>query len=196
MKLTKSPQNTANKSESENMNTEPPIFKEVSSFIQRLDDFEIEIRPNLNPQQALIAATLSVTITKFRATTDQYKFAEKSKRFVESHEEARPANDYERKGVAEALASLTPEQLDKYWEERYDAAAQLRLCMTQAKTHGMLRPGPAVLKRLKQCREENERLNKELVILGARNEDLKKKHERLLNLYPDARKRLSAYEQS
>lgn len=167
------------------MNTEPPIFKEVESFIQRLDDYEIEVRPKLASQkQMIIADKLSVSIAAFRATTDQYKFVEKGQQFVNTHEAAQPSNDYERKGVSEALQMLTPEQVDKYWEERYAAAAQLRLCIAQAKAHGMVHPGPAVLKQLRQCRKNNEELNKQLVTLTALYDVTKKNYDGLRKLMP------------
>jgi hypothetical protein len=145
------------------MQTDPSIFKEVNSFIQQLDNFEIEVKPDLNSQkQTIIADKLHVTIEAYRATTDQYKFAAKGQQFAASHE-AHPSTDYEREKVAEALEMLTPEQVDKAWEQRYAAAAVLRLCITQAKTHGMVHPGPTLLKELKQCREDMARLSAQIL---------------------------------
>lgn len=166
--------------------TDPSVFKEVNFFIQQLDNFEVEVKPNLKSQkQTIIADKLHVAIEAYRLTTDQYKVAEKGQQFVNTHEPAHPRTDYERKGVSEALQMLTPEQLDKLWEERHHAAVQLRLCITQARTHGMVRPGPALLKQLKQCRENNEELNKRLVILGAQYEGMKKDLEGLRKLMPN-----------
>jgi len=171
-------------------------FRDVDSFIQKLDDFEIIVKHNPSSQkQVIIADKLSVAITLYRQTTRQLKTMLKGKEIKDTHVgEWQTKNDRERKQIEEVLTALTPEGIDKAWDERYDAAAQLRLCMTQAKTHGMVHPGSAVLKKLKQCRDENKRLNKELVLLGFRNEQLKKNFEGLLKLYPDARKRLLSNE--
>ncbi len=159
----------------ENLATEPRVFKQVDSFIQQLDNFEVEVKPEPTSQkQIIVADKLSVAIALYRATTEQYKTLVRGCKVKDSHEgEYETRDEYEREKLTEALQELTPQKVDEAWQARYDAASNLHLCITQAKTHGMVHQGPDVLKQLKQCREDNAKLSAQILEyknkLGIRN---------------------------
>lgn len=148
------------------MASEPSVFKENDLFIQQMDDLEIEVKPDLSSkEQGILANKLAVSIRLYRATTGYYKVMLKAQKIKNTQGTELPADldEYERKVIGETMESVTSENIEKAWDARYDAAAQLGLCITQVKAHGMVHPGQEVFRQLRECKEERQSLSDQLL---------------------------------